>query len=490
MGDLNRIFVPIKVGTNGAYEDSMILGYIAEKDWGLPFEKIVAPGSLGSKVYRYAQIDPALLPKVIALQAPVGFLKTLGPLGEPLPDPDTHKIIGGAIPLADVADYCKVSVDDLRKQDAGQEPINLVGVDLLKDIRTITPEGKIVDLATFSIGNKNYGTGGDYATRQLAIADWAATGLTGASSITMISAVTETAQSVLNIPLAGFALSILSSVDPLGNFGAGWLSTESMALMQAGALHITCSSASAGASINISKLNQKMTGAITYWVCGINLLSATTNITNIINNCLCNANGLPILSYRGGGGASNIVKMFNCVAANGYGSGTLVYLGGIVLSSSASSIIENCSVYNFTKGTAWCSGFNNYNNVAMTIKNLACFGNAGGDFTYGVTPTAGFGSGVASKCASSDTTGSEAGLRSLVAANEFRSTTLADGDPFLRVKLGGQLANGGVAPGIAANTAGNRGNTRGRGSPASYSIGADEFNVAPFAHVLQRRRSI
>jgi len=158
--------------------------------------------------------------------------------------------------------------------------------------------------------------------------------------------------------------------------------------------------------------------------------------------------------------ANCVAKIYNCVGCNGKIE-TSGYLASFWINNCHnSSVIENCTAYNtITNSTGKGCGLLNTNNIDFTAKNIASFANTY-DYAYGATPTAGLGSTNASKCASSDTTGSEAALRSLTAATEFVSLDIASAD-FLKVATGAtQLKNGGVAPSIAANTTGIRGNVR------------------------------
>jgi hypothetical protein len=313
----------------------------------------------------------------------------------------------------------------------------------------------------------------NYATWALFAADIAAT-LTGDLTGAQQTATTESASSSFATALAGHTLTLTSAVNPLGNFGAGYQSTRPAGAWYA--FSFACSSASAGAKIILSKLNLKALGADSgngY----IRLANTSANIISTVRDCVLDCNGFQnylIKPYH----IANIANIFNCVFITTGGG-----VGFVPITVAASSILEHCTTYGSPHATY--GGFCNYANAAVTVNDIGSFRTGGGkDFTYGSGGSGGLGNAVASKCASSDTTGSEAGLRSLVAADQFQSLTLADGDPFLRLKAGSALLGAGVAPSIAANTYGIRGNVRPHGG--LYSIGADEWRLGGDYHRVMR----
>lgn len=466
---LDRIFVSIKIGDNGQYQDGMLIDYFDELETGIDFEKALTPDC--SKKFRFVQIDRRMKPKIVELLSPVGYAKILDPMGLPIPDPDLYKVRGGILPFVDLASFCKVSITELRDQINAKAPLNglLLGEEIFKSSLLIKPEG-ISDKASIAGGNCTVGSGGaapNYLTWALFGSDIAT--LTSNLTATQVANTAETAQCAINVALAGFTLTLTSNTNPLGNFGAGWLTTTPSIGNNVAWLALTCSSVSPGAIIALSNLNLKMLDTNLYPM-EVGLYSNTANIINKINDCLINGNGKNCLGAVKLMAINTIVQMFNCVLVGGHSGG--LYAAGIynLASTNTASIFSNITVYDFT-ATIQNGGFLNYLNTAFTIKNLACFGNTL-DFCYGSSFTPGVGNALASKCASSDATGSEAGLRSLVTANQFQSTTLTDGDLYLKLKEGATLLETGVAPGIAENTYGIRGNARPHG--ALYSIGADE----------------
>lgn len=320
-------------------------------------------------------------------------------------------------------------------------------------------------------GSYTVGSGGDYANWAAAAA--ATENLTGNLTFTQISDVTDNTALAFNVALGGYTLTLTSNKRHNGNFGGGWKTTLSMNLSSSTAIMITNSSTSAGAKFNVNNLNLLYTGTVTSFGLLLDFASATTNITNTVNDCIANANSKPVSPFRSSND-NNVLKIYNCVSANGGGTGTQYAFGFNFNGIHSSSVLENSTAYGFTKpSTGNAAGVLNYKNQAMIYKNVASFGNT--TSFQNASFTGGIGSNVtATKCASSDTYGSEAGLRSLADTAQFQSVTITDGDLFLKIKSTGVLDDGGVAPSIAANTTGIRGTARPH-DVNKYSIGADEF---------------
>lgn len=309
---------------------------------------------------------------------------------------------------------------------------------------------------SISAGTCTIGAGGDapnYLTWAAFKADLAAT-LTGDLTATQVADTTETDPSAFTTALAGYTLRLTSDTNPLGNFTAGRISTYTSST--AGALKFTCTSASSGAKIILNNLNYKMggTGVTVY-----TFLSNTTNITHQVYDCLVNGGGRRLIGLQANA-ANCVVQVYNYVAANSTSASAAAHTVGLLLSSChSSSIIENCSFHNFTQtSTGYGVGLWNYINSTCVIKNIASFSNEK-DYAYGTGATGGLGSATASKCASSDATGSEVALQSLVAADEFESLDIASAD-FLKLKSTATMKNIGTTPSIGANTYGIRGGVR------------------------------
>ena len=294
------------------------------------------------------------------------------------------------------------------------------------------------------------GSGGNYSTWATAWADIGST-LTGDLTLTQISDTTESGGTNKNIAYAGYKLTITSNNPHLGNFNNGW----KINVTYAGAAHLwtlnTSSSSSASTELEISNLYFRKVGApANNVVWAFIVLYTQTNISNNIHNIIMDGLGHYCSGIAYANGTSSNQKCYNCIVTNipsglnnGYG-----------FSSLAGGIFENCTVY------VSRIGFWNYgNSVAFVLKNVVALGQTVASFAYGTGATLGLGNSTASKCASSDITGSEASLRSLTAANEFESLTLTDAT-FLKVKSTGQLANGGTTATITGNTTGIRGNAR------------------------------
>jgi hypothetical protein len=476
---LDRIFVSIKIGDNLPYLDGMMIDYFDEIETGVDFYKALTPDC--SQKFRFVQIDRRLKPKIIEMLPALGYSKILDPTGSPILDPVAYRVRGGILPIATLAGMEKKSETELRDQTLPYAPINGLSLNEnnLKSAALYAVQTAIPDKASISDGPCSVGAGGagtNYLTWALFGSD--VVDLTGGKAIvaTQCAATAETAQCLINKALGGGSITMTSGVNPAGNFGGGWLSTYNVATNAMSWFKLTCSSAGAGAKINLSKLNLKYIGANpSGFIMGIELLTATTNITSNLADCLFNANGSRIVCYRPNN-ANCVTKMFNCVAANGVGSATTYACGTLFNLIHSSSVFENLTMYGFTGGdSAHTNGFWNWTNSTIAAKNIACFGNAY-DYTYDAAGTSGLGNAVASKCASSDNSGSEAGLRSLTAATEFTSLDITSAN-FLKLKPG-VLSAGGVAPSIAANTYGIRGNVRPHGGV--YAIGADEYRPMAF----------
>lgn len=486
---LDRVALIFKVGdqvTAGAsylgLKDGMPICYIDEAEWGLSLDDILSSNMY--RVFSCVQVNRKLLPKIKTWLSPVGVSILTGMDGGQIIKPAEYAERPVVLPFADLEKATGITDLEmkLRSRDDVVPLINgtLIGEEAFRDAKLFMSEKPIEDLNAISSGSYTVGASQNYATWALFGADL--TTLVGNLTGTQKTAITETAICNINIALAGYALTLTSDTNPLGNFGAGWLITANMALIQYGVFEIACSSAVAGGKINISKLNvKKGTGAITTYGCLLDMLTATSNISYNISDSIFNGNGLDLINVRSyAGNPVTPINIFNCVSVNAVG-GASGYGVGFVFASPTSLVMENCTAYGNTGATAAkTGGMWNYSNSALTFKNNASFGNTK-DYTYATTSALGLGGTTASKCASSDSSGSEAGLRSLTAANQFQSLTLADGDPFLKLKVGSALLGAGAAPGIAANTYGIRGNKRPHG--ALYSIGADEWKVKGFGNM-------
>lgn len=328
-------------------------------------------------------------------------------------------------------------------------------------------------------GNYTVGSGGDYSNWAAAIAD--TDGLTGNLTFTQISDVTDNTAFTINIALNGYTLKLTSNKRHYGNFSGGWKTTLSMNRTSNYCIGITSTSKSAGAKIIIDGLNFDYTGTITNYAGTINLLSNTTAITHIISNSLFSSAGLNIQHIRTGA-AKSVLNAHNVVAANSRH-------GIILVTVHTSTLIENCTFYGMQSAEEGkSSGIANYANAYVTIRNIAAFGNSR-DFTYSSSYTSGMGNALNYKCASSDGSGSEAGLINLTTADQFQSLDIADGDLFLKLKSTSVLINGGVVPSLDGNTEGIRGTPRPHDTD-KYSIGADEFLVNDICYSCDIRQKL
>jgi hypothetical protein len=440
---LDRVFLSVKIGDNGQYLDGMPIDIHDELNQKEPIERTLSPWV--KRCYRFIQIDRRMLPKIQELLPPVGYSKVLGPDGRPLKDPEKFRVRGGILPFADLATFTGKTVTELRDQNTSKDIINglLMPETIFKSSQTFSPEGKILDKGSISAGSYTLGTAKDYTTIALFFADIAAT-LTGALTGTIQTALTETAITSLAIALAGYGFTLTSDTEHYGDFTAGNLISLNQGhdVVDGNLILINCTSASPGATLNLSKLNIKLTGAMRGWGNTLVDVSDTANITRNWNDILINANTKQysnfVIVY------SSPFRGFNLVGVNSANAGLF-----IIMVSSTDAIIENCTFWNNL------SGIQNYDYAAYAITNIASLGNTASYLEYTYNKIADYNHHA---CASSDGIG-DVGLINLVTADEFESLDITQSN-FLKAVVGGTLDSNGVAPSIAANTYGIRGSLR------------------------------
>lgn len=177
----------------------------------------------------------------------------------------------------------------------------------------------------------------------------------------------------------------------------------------------------------------RSTGASSAYAAVIIGGASNSGTVYLIDN-IFNAGGYSCSGYRINNSAP-IVYMYNNIL---YNSG--VSSKGVVVDSSdgnVSSIYENNVIFDFAEGF-------DMNSNTGTLKNNSCFDNSTRDYSDVGSLTA------FDKCASSDTTGSEAGLRNLVAATVFQSLTDTD-ENFLWPVRDESLFGAGVNPTITGH---------------------------------------
>lgn len=447
---LDRAVAMLKVGDNGEYLEGMPIEVIEEREWGKPLEKILSENC--RRVYVPLLISEAMVPVFKAWMEPTGFKAELGPMETPEPS-TAYRIRNRMIPLDALATATgNVNLVKDARDSAKILPLidgTSISENIAVDSQTISPIRGIPDLNAISGGSVTVGSGGTYATWALLITD--VIGLTGHLTATQISAITETGTTALNVAMNGYNITFTSNSHPNGDFGAGWLTTCTFNLNAQTVLQFINTSGSS-ATMTLSHLNFKYTGTVTgNYGNFIRYTTATTNITNAMNDCLFDANSKEIQCIRLQH-ASAVVKAYNVVCTGGAAAGAKFCGGLTTVFAHVSCVFENMSIYDFSGADAahgncvW-----NYSDDAYTLTNIAAFDGTA-CYAYGAGATSGLGSATANKCASSDASGSEAPLRNLVAATVFQSVTIGDGETFVKPVSGQSLNETGVAPSLPANT--------------------------------------
>ena len=315
-------------------------------------------------------------------------------------------------------------------------------------------------------GSFTVGTGADYASWDLAIADIAAT-LTGDLTLTQVAPVpadsgTAAAKAV---NLDGNTLTLTSDTPHLGRPAGGHTTTLTGA---SDSNHIIPLQVTGTGSLVIEQLNLRRTG--------------TPTASNSID-----------VETQGPD-----VDIHDCIVISSATSGTTVGIktvGGVGASGSTDINVWNCAVSGYTTGGSLAAG----NSSVLTVENITvwdCDTNidaASSDGTFincvgfSNSSTADFantGSADGTNCASEDASAGDGNwstgtgnLTTIVPATEFVSVLTTSAD-MVKLAAAGSLDTGGAATTIAANTAGMRGNAR-PGPDTDYSIGGDEFVINP-----------
>ena len=464
---LDKIALVISIGDNGeGKRHGMCMEVIAEKEWGLPFEKIVTRNH--RPAYMFVILKPEML-RVARRACEPTYYKTLDARGFQR----LNLLHNSYVNFQELGQ--KLNLPNLAKElqfPTRSHAMIVDGTNLGSNIfYTYEETGSVqfaYDYYTISSGSYTVGASQNYATWALAGADL--TTLIGDLTLTQNTATTETAICALSNALAGHALNLTSSLKHNGSFSGGYLISSNENQSSTGQFYITCTSASGGATVNLSDLIMKMGGTYTSFGAGIHTRTTSGIITNAWN-ILCNCNGKNIIVYNIGTTSGNASNGWNIIGINGAVGTSGYFTSGIALQGGGGIHFENCAFYNFTRTNGYCCGISNYNNDYMAVlKNMVCFGNYI-DFAYGATNTPGLGATIATDCASQDLTGTT-GLTGLTPLNEVVSVTSTD-STFMKPKFGGHLYNGGTTPSIGANTVGIEGHKRPHGS--LYSIGAFEW---------------
>jgi hypothetical protein len=459
---LDRVMIALAVGDNGPVKrHGMVMSYLSEAEWGLGLHKIITRNT--RPAYAFMFVNPKIIPLIKrhlgAIHRRSAILNTMG-------EPITHLIaahgmyvdyweLGRALGMPFLAEEIQQARDTVMVLDGTQ-----LGHEVFHYYATGIPARELVyDRYAIYTGLYTIGVSKNYATPDLFLADLG--GLTGDLTGQVQTACTQTAAGATPSFLTnGHTLTLNSDVAPYGNFQNGRIVSYSG---DATCISLTVANSGSVGGIVINDLNYLATGTLTAdrgLVYGN--VGGKDGTILVIKNCLFNAQSKRFaISFYPDGSAWRF-SCYNCVALSLTPTGAY---GAFQCFSTATNpnsgnIFENCIAYGCKYGFSGIS--KNYK-----LNNCASFAPVTAD--YYLTASLG----VFAKCASSDTTGSAAALRSLTFANEFMSA-----DPTLstafKVKYGGQCYNGGAAPIVTENTYGVRHNPRPHAT-STYSIGADEY---------------
>jgi hypothetical protein len=457
-----RIAIVLKVGDQQTakgkehfgLKEGMVVDCIDEKDYGDTLENIFSEHM--RKVYAVVEVPRTLKAKINDFMASVGMVGN-----NEIPDTNKFRPRAKVLPLENLEKKTKKTglVKDLR----GSKVVSIIDGSMLKEtdfVDALTAVGtnpSIPDRNIVTSGNYTVGSGGNYATWVSAIGD---TGnLTGDLTFSQISNTTENAIGYISNHLNGHTLKYTNSSPPAGDptrgYNINW---------NANVLLFSIYPEGTGTVIMEKLYWKHAQDSIGYNPC-IWSASPTTGFTCHIRNSMFDGQTFVggWLSMR----SANVTwYVYDNVVWNGGKTLSTPMCDGInVDSASNSSVIENNTVYKFAGDGVDCTGKN------VTCRNNACFDNLGFGFNN-------IGAAAFTKCASSDSTGSEPGLRNLVAANEFVSISPTNSE-FLDVRAFGDLAGVGSSALLTFNTA----DIRNRPRPnlgGTVSIGGAEITgVAP-----------
>jgi len=449
---LDRIALILKVGDQQAPEGLEWTGFrhldpltwIDEQDWGDTLENILSQDM--RRIFCVMQVGRNMLPYLKANLVP-----THDTTDE---EPDTL-IYRPRLVRFDLNVIKSISGDPdieakLLSKDTVVDMLNATEISdsAFKDATLISNSPEVKDVNVITSGSANVGSGQTYTTWQLALADVGS--LTGNLTFTGTSATTEATQPTVVVALGGFTIECNGASTHLGNYNNGFLTTVS---------HSANNFSIAGTGGGDIKVHHfKMSRTVTASTRGLITTNGSAGTSNYYayNNILQN-NGNGDQGFRITD-PSPIFYIYNNMIVDGAAGGFLATAGDL----NASSILENNSVHGSPNGIS-------LNTIAATLRNNMVFDNSTACF---VNQSAA----IAKNNACSDATGEDAdfgatsanNLASLTIANEVDSTTIGDGDTYLRPKSTGSLINAGFTTLISGHTTYIDGTTIG----ASVHIGA------------------
>jgi hypothetical protein len=435
-------------------KEGQLVTIIKEDDWGLPIEDILSPNM--RIVYACVELDPNLYDDLVTWAHPIG--ETIKDSQIYIPDKSLYRRTENFLSLEDLQTHVG-DVDlitKLRAQGVEVPMIDgkaLTGADL-KSSLLLSNTPIIRDLNAITAGSYGVGSGDDYS-------DWAAAfgdiGGDCTANLTFTQS-SDTSDSTIATYIAsadGYTFKCTSGSSHAGDPTAGHASTSTGAASQL--FRFTHVDDGGGSVYEFEKLRilrgENQAGQhLIFWG-----ESSGSGYTAKLHDLMIDGVG-----YTGGGitfyADNGTLYMWNCVIWD-------TNSDGMFLSETEdASVIEYCTFYDNNDDGIDCD------NEACTVRNCASFGNGSNDFE----DTGSLG--TFSKCASSDTTGSEVGLRSLTTADQFISIDDTSSS-FLDLDTTGALDEAGDTNQYADNTAGIRERSRPNGN-STTSIGATEITVA------------
>jgi hypothetical protein len=321
------------------------------------------------------------------------------------------------------------------------------------------PDLNAVSTGTYSIGP----SGKDYLTIAAAFTDIA--NLTGNLTFDVQGVTTETAGAVITENLDGNAFRLRCSTAHNGNPNGGILTSLNY---DANALSLQMEGPG---TVEIDGLNVARVVAANSGFGEIITTAILAACTVNIHDLLWNGNDVPAGFYYHNDKDAT-VNLWNCKAWDFTQTGS-VYLVHIAAAPTSASIIEN-STFRQSTGNKGIVNANSVSTITYRNNVLIPSGTGSGIINH-ASATGRNNAGTGTTVTNANWGTGTGNIPSITAANELESLTDTDDDYLdCKVDATGQLDTGGVAPGIAANTLGTRGNKR-PGSDGFTSIGADEF---------------
>lgn len=472
-----RIAVAIKIGDQGTastkdflgMRDGMPVEMFYEDSWGVSLEEIFGGTSRMNIAYAILEITADQAVQIAPMVKPTDedeavvekILK-----GEK--DKETYRIrtmmldfkkLGSLIGNKDIE-------SQLRAQGANVPTINLTSyrtnsvVGLFHDAKDHKlTDPKIPDKNAISSGNYTIGVSKNYSTLTSAWADL--DNLQGDLNFDLQTAITQTVATSGSAVLHGHTLSHTSNYKHYGdptrdvnlvsvNYNASMCRLEfegpgTLTFSDWYMKRVTTETPGSSADFKLQNTDIAL---------DIYFSNIMHDGNGLINGCLYSYDVTPTIYLKN-------FKVWDCNDAGFY-----------IENGNANSVYENITIYNSTN--YW--GFRVASGQPGKANRIASFGGADGDFDMGSFS-------IFNKCASSDASGSEAGLRNLVAANCFVSLDDTNTE-FLKIKSSGALAGGANSTSYLVN---NVVDIAGYSRPSTgsiYSVGANELentSVSPSA---------